>query len=95
MMFQRAPPEVNGFGVTMSTSERRRSFQPLIFFGFPSRTTKTTTEFVTMPLSDCFFQFASTLPAATSSSTSGASESATMSASRPAFTARVCSPEEP
>ena len=50
MMFQRAPPEVNGFGVTTSTSGRRRSFQLLIFFGLPSRTTKTTTEFVTIPL---------------------------------------------
>ena len=94
-MFQRAPPEVNGFGVTISIPGRMRSFQDLIFFGLPSRTTKTTTESVTMPLNDCFFHFASTLPAATSSSMSGASESATMSASRPAFTARVCSPDAP
>ncbi len=50
MMFQRAPPDVNGFGVTTSTSGRRRSFQLLIFFGLPSRTTKTTTELWTMPL---------------------------------------------
>ena len=95
MMFQRAPPDVNGFGVTTSTPGRMRSFQLLIFFGLPSRTTKTTTEFVTIPLYDCFFHAASTFPAATSSSTSGARESATMSASRPALTARVCSPEEP
>ena len=64
-------------------------------FGLPSRTTKTTTESVTMPLYDCFFHFASTLPAATSSSMSGASDSATTSASRPALIARVCSPEAP
>ena len=50
MMFQRAPPDVKGLGVTMSTSERRRSFQPLIFFGLPSRTTKTTIELWTIPL---------------------------------------------
>ena len=76
MMFQRAPPDVNGLGVTISTPGRMRSFQVLIFFGLPSRTTKTTTEFVTMPLYDCFFHLASTLPAATSSSMSGASDSA-------------------
>ena len=93
--FHRAPPEVNGFGVTMSTSGRRRSFQLLIFFGLPSRTTKTTTEFVTIPLYDCFFHFASTFPAATSSSMSGASDSVTTSASRPALIARVCSPDAP
>ena len=49
-MFQRAPPDVNGFGVTTWTPGLSRSFQPKIFFGLPSRTTKTTTEFVTMPL---------------------------------------------
>ena len=94
-MFQRAPPDVNGLGVTISTPGRIRSFQLLMCFGLPSRTTKTTTEFVTMPLYDCFFHLASTLPAATSSSMSGASDSATMSASSPAFTARVCSPDAP
>jgi hypothetical protein len=50
MMFQRAPPEVNGFGVTTCTPLRMRSFHDLMCFGFPGRTTKTTTEFVTMPL---------------------------------------------
>ena len=92
-MFQRAPPDVNGFGVTTSTSDRRRSFQLLIFFGLPSRTTKTTTELWTIPLYDCFFHFASTRFAATSSSMSGARDSAAMSNSRPALIARTCSPE--
>ena len=92
-MFQRAPPEVNGFGVTTWTPGLTRSFQPLIFFGLPSRTTKTTTECVTMPLYDCSSQFVSTRPASTSLSTSGASERTTMSALRPAATARAWSPE--
>ena len=50
MTFQRAPPDVNGFGVTTSTPGFRRSVHVLIFFGLPSRRMKTTTEFVTMPL---------------------------------------------
>ena len=67
----------------------------MIFFGLPSRTANTTTESVTMPLYDCLFHFASTRPALTSTSMSGASESATMSALSPATTARAWSPEAP
>ena len=48
-----------------------------------------------MPLYCLFFQPLKTSPAFTSSSMSGASESATMSALRPALTARACSPEAP
>ena len=48
-MFHFAAPDVNGFGVTIWTPGLIRSFQPLIFFGLPSRTAKTTSEFVTMP----------------------------------------------
>jgi hypothetical protein len=50
MMFQRAPPEVNGFGVITSTSPVTRSSQLSIPSGLPARVTKTTTEFWTMPL---------------------------------------------
>src|SRR5258707_14622646 len=95
MTFQRAPPDVNGLGVITDTPGRRRSFQPLMCFGFPSRTTSTATESVTIPLYDCLFQLASTSPALTSTSTSGASERLTMSAGRPATTARVWSPDAP
>src|SRR5262245_29962934 len=95
MMFHRAPPDVNGFGVTTSTPGFRRSFHDLMFFGFPSRRTNTTTESVTMPLWGFFVQPLNTSPALTRSSTSGASDSATRSAFRPAFTARACSPDEP
>ena len=39
MMFQRAPPEVNGFGVMTSTPGLVRSAQVLMFFGLPLRVT--------------------------------------------------------
>ena len=48
-MFHWAPPEVNGLGVITSTPSFRRSSQVWMPSGFPSRTTKTTTESVTMP----------------------------------------------
>ena len=95
MMFQRAPPEVNGLGVTTSTPGSRRSSQSWIPFGLPGRVTRTTTEFVTIPLCGWLVQSAATRPDSTSLSRSGASESATTSASSPAITARVCSPELP
>ncbi len=95
MTFQRAPPDVNGFGVITETPGLVRSSHVLIFFGLPSRTAKTTTEFVTIPLYDCLFHFESTSPAFTSVSTSGARDRYTMSALRPALTARAWSPEAP
>src|SRR2546428_4704306 len=50
MMFQRAPPEVNGLGVTIFTPGLTRSFQPVMCFGLPLRTASATTESVTIPL---------------------------------------------
>ena len=50
MMFQRAPPEVAGFGSITSTSELARSSKLVMFFGLPGRTIRVTTELVTMPL---------------------------------------------
>ena len=95
MMFQRAPPDVNGFGVTIWTPGLTRSLHVLRCFGFPSRTTKTTTERVTMPLNLSLFQLCATRCFCTSDVMSGASESATMSAGSPAATARLWSPEAP
>ena len=50
MMFQRAAPEENGLGVMTSTPGLVRSSKVLMFFGLPLRTTRATTESVTMPL---------------------------------------------
>src|SRR5207253_9289968 len=58
--FQRAPPEVNGFGVTIWTPGLSRSLQVLSLFGLPSRTTKTTTERVTIPCHLFLFQLCGT-----------------------------------
>src|ERR1044072_7199813 len=68
-----------------------------IFFGLPLRTARTTTELVTKPsvLASCDVQLLSTMPGSTSLSTSGDSDSATMSAGRPAAPARDWSPEAP
>ncbi len=49
MMFQRAAPELNGFGVTTSTSLVSTSSMVLIPSGLPLRTVSTTTEFWAMP----------------------------------------------
>src|SRR5207302_11184451 len=95
MTFQRAPPDVNGFGVITSTPGLIRSSQVLMCFGLPLRVASTTTELVTNPWYLSLFQLASTLPAFTSLSTSGASERATTSALRPASTARSWSPDAP
>src|SRR3954463_16733293 len=93
--FQRAPPDVNGLGVTICTPGLSRSVQVLSFFGLPSRTTKTTTERVTIPCHLSWLQFAGTSFFCTRDVTSGASEKATTSASSPDATARLCSPEAP
>src|SRR5256714_2137044 len=95
MMFQRAPPEVNGFGVTIFTPGLARSFQPVMCFGFPLRTPRATTESVTIPLCGPALQFAVTMPSFTSLVTSGSSENATTSAWRPPSTVRLWSPEAP
>src|ERR1044072_7810553 len=95
MTFQRAPPDVNGFGVTICTPGFSRSFHVFSFFGLPSRTMKTTTERVTMPLYLSLFHLCATSFFWTSDVMSGASENATTSALRPDATARLCSPDAP
>ncbi len=57
-MFQRALPEVEGFGVITSTPGLIRSSQPVMCLGLPLRTTSTTTESVTIPLCGLAFQVA-------------------------------------
>ena len=49
-MFQRALPDVDGFGVITSTPGLIRSSQPVMCFGLPLRTTSTTTESLEKPL---------------------------------------------
>ena len=49
-MFHFAEPELNGFGVTTWTPGLIRSSQPLMCFGLPSRTAKTTTVSAAIPL---------------------------------------------
>jgi hypothetical protein len=95
MVFQRAPPEVIGFGAMISIPSWVRSSQLSMFSGLPGRTMNVTTEFVTIPSYLSFSQPGSTLPSSTSVSTSGASDSATTSAGSPFTTASRCSPEDP
>ena len=66
-----------------------------MFFGLPLRTTNTTTESTSTPLYWPVFQSALTSPASTSRVTSGSSAKCRKSASWPASTARLWSPEEP
>src|SRR5205814_3162576 len=93
--FQRAPPDVNGFGVTTCTPGLSRSLHVRMCFGLPPRTMNTTTERVTMPWYAFLFPLEATRCALTSASTSGASDSSTTSAGRPWRTARACSPDAP
>src|SRR5204862_4762957 len=95
MMFQRAPPEVNGLGVSTWTPGLSRSSQVLMCFGLPLRTTNVVTESVTMPLCGSLVQSDETRFAFTRRVMSGASENATTSAGRPDSTARLWSPEAP
>src|SRR5437660_10395916 len=90
MTSHRAPPELNGFGKTTSTPGFTRSSQVLMCFGLPLRSTKTTTDFETMPLYLLLDQFLSTSFASTSLSTSVEMEKLTTSAGRPAATALLC-----
>ena len=94
-MFQRALPDVNGFGVSTCTPGLTRSDQPVMCLGLPLRTMITATEFVTKPCVAFWFQLGDTRPALTRRSTSGSSEKLTTSACRPLATARLCSPEGP
>src|SRR5271167_4647240 len=95
MMFQRALPEVKGFGVSTPTPGLIRSDQPVMCFGLPLRTMITATELVTKPCVAFWFQLGETWPDLTSRSTSGSSEKLTTSACRPLATERLCSPEGP
>ncbi len=90
MTSQRAPPELNGFGKTTSTPGFTRSSHVLMCFGFPFRSTKTTTDFETMPLYLFEAQPLSTSFASTSLSMSVEIEKLTTSAGRPAATALLC-----
>src|SRR2546423_8343361 len=94
-MFQRALPEVDGFGVITSTPGLIRSSQPAMCLGLPLRTTVTTTESLEMPCSGLAFQFLGTIPSLTRRVMSGSVENATTSAGWPESTARLCEPEAP
>src|SRR5437660_12260578 len=88
-----APPELNGFGKTTSTPGFTRSSQVRMCFGLPLRSTKTTTDFETMPWYAFSSQLLSTSPADTRRSTSVEIEKLTTSAGRPAVTALLCTSE--
>src|ERR1700675_3450714 len=90
MMSQRAPPELNGFGKTTSTPGFTRSSHVRMCFGLPLRSTKTTTDFETIPLYFPVSHVLSTSPAETSRSTSVEIEKLTTSVGRPAATALLC-----
>src|SRR5881398_370856 len=94
-MFQRALPEVAGFGVITSTPGFTRSSQPVMCFGLPLRTTSTTTESDGMPFAPTVSQLLATTPALTSRVTSGVVENATTSAGWPDATARLWAPDGP
>src|ERR1700693_289453 len=94
-MFQRALPEVEGFGVITSTPGLTRSSQPLMCLGLPLRTTSTTTESLTIPLAALASQVLETMPAFTRRVMSGVVENATTSAGWPEATARLCAPDAP
>src|SRR3984885_10675978 len=94
-MFQRALPEVEGFGVITSTPDLIRSSQPVMCLGFPLRTTSTTTESLEKPCSELAFQLLETIPSLTSRVMSGVVENATTSAGWPVSTARLWEPEAP
>src|SRR5579875_1525541 len=93
--FQRALPEVAGFGVTTLTPGLVRSLQVVMCLGLPLRTTKTTTESLENPCSGLAAQLEATILSPTSRVMSGVVENATTSAGWPESTARLCEPEEP
>src|ERR1700733_9736323 len=94
-MFQRALPEVDGFGVITSTPGLIRSSQPVMCFGLPLRTTNTTTESLEKPLYGLASQLLDTIPSLTSRVISGVVENSTTSAGCPVSTARLCDPDAP
>src|SRR5258708_39941268 len=95
MTSHRAPPELNGFGNTTSTPGFTRSSQVRMCFGLPFLSTKTTTDFETMPWYAFLSHALSTRPAETRRSTSGEVEKLTTAAGRPAGAALVLAPGPP
>src|SRR5436305_12371684 len=95
MMFHRAEPDENGFGVTTLTFFLTRSSNEWIPFGLPLRVMITTTESWAIPLYFCLSQLEETWPASTSRLMSPAWEKWTSEAGWPASTARLWSPEAP
>ena len=95
MMFHRALPDENGFGVKTFTPGLIRSGQSLMPFGLPLRTTSETTESVTKPCSGFESQSAATRFFLTSFVMSVNSENSTTSAAWPARTAAAWSPDAP
>ena len=85
-MFHLAPPLWAGSGVRIESPGCVRSFQSLMFLGFPGRTSKTTTELETIPPSGAWVQSRVIRPAFLIVSTSGASDRATTSAGNPLTT---------
>src|SRR6201987_3837856 len=94
-MFQRALPEVDGFGVITSTPDLIRSSQAVMPLGLPLRTTSTTTESLENPFSGFASQFFETIPSLTRRVMSGVVENATTSAGCPESTARLWEPDAP
>ena len=78
-----------------STPGLIRSSQPVMCFGFPFRTTNTTTESLEKPCSGFAFQVLDTIPSLTRRVMSGVVENATASAGWPVSTARLCEPDAP
>src|SRR3984885_9398668 len=93
--FHFAEPELSGLGVMTSTPGRNKSSQSLMFFGFPGRTTRVTTDPKGMPLVASLSQSFETLPALTSRVTSGSTEKLTTSAGLPSTTPRAWAPAAP
>src|SRR5579884_156143 len=93
--FHFAEPELKGFGVTTWTPGRMRSLQPLMCFGLPLRTAKTTTVSAAIPSYDWRFHVGLTRPASTRRFTSSPVERNTRSAGCPAATARAWFVEGP
>ena len=89
-MFHLAPPLCAGSGVRICRPDCVRSFQLVMFFGLPGRTSKTTADVATIPFSASAFQSCVMSPASWIDCTSGSSDSATTSAGNPFTTFWAC-----
>src|ERR1700751_4907086 len=94
-MFQRALPEVDGLGVITLTPGLIRSSQVVMCWGFPLRTTNTTTESEEKPSCGLAFQSLDTSLSLTRRVMSGVVENATTSAGWPGATAPAFEAEAP